>query len=352
MNHVIQNSLLYIQALVYFVIWFLYGYGSEALNHREERQMAKKLFDLSGNEIQLGWSFLDQATAMAGFVLIMPLAWISAVYLILTHIFPALPSPTNKSAFIPFLFALVCLPLGAALVNGGSFYSRFTYTPSSTIQKLRESLKVGPTAACALVSYDPDTSREEMELCVTNIERAPALQDRRPMIERFFRRGYVKKFFTKEKSISVLDAMIEGARDNWLALKYFGADPSYSLEAGLRELTFLESRSSEGVFCAVPIHKQIWFIDTYTDMMLQGDRPLSVMTDITKFIISMQIGWSKEANSHFKTAVLPKLKNRFDNLLEKMRKADPTEFNDGSRSYSKRITDHLSKIIAKLETLP
>lgn len=351
MNHFIQNSLLSVQALIYFVIWFLYGYGSEAFNHRDEQQMAKKLFDLAGNEIPLGASLVDQVMGFVGFALIMPLAWISAVYLMLTNIFPTLPSPATKNAFIPFLFALVCLPLGAALVNGGSFYSRFNSTPPSTIQKLRESLKTGPESACALVSYDPDASREEMELCMTNIERTANLQDRRPIIDRFFRQGYVKKFFTKEKSISVLDAIIEGARDNWLALKYFGSDPFYSLEAGLREMAFLQRRSG-GALSSVPIHTQIWFIDTYTDILLQGERPLSTMTDIARFIISMQTGWSEEANSHFKTAVLPKLTHKFDILLEKMRNADSTEFTDSSRSYLKRTTDHLHKIMVRLGTPP
>lgn len=184
MNFVTQNFLLFIQMFICFVIWFLYGYGSETFSHREEQQLAKKLFDLAGKEIPLEWNYIDQSMGIVGFFIIMPLAWISALYFILTKIFPALPSFANKSAFISLLSALICLPLGASLVNGGYFYSKYNSTPVGTLQKLRGSLKAGPGLACALVSYDPDASREEMDLCVANIEMTTTAQDRRSIIER------------------------------------------------------------------------------------------------------------------------------------------------------------------------
>jgi len=339
-----QTVTLLFQAAVYFVIWFLYGYGSEALRKRDSWELAKKIFDVAGNEIPLGWSLIDRIMGTLGFAVIMPLPWISAVYLILANFFPALPVPANKSLLIPLFFAIICIPLGPALVNGGAFYSRFNSTPPATIQKLREASKSGSVVTCALVSYDPESTTDEMDQCVAEVETAKNPKEKRERIEQFFRDGKIRKVIQPAESMSILRAIIEGYRDNWLFIRNFGDDPNYNLESDLREREFLLSRSNH-VMSVVPVYRQIWFIDNYTELLLQKEHYFSSMTHIARFAINMETGWSEEAKEYFNKNILPKLKEKFRSALEDYKTFNPADFSGNSRSWIKKVTDGLSNIM-------
>lgn len=59
MSSFLYVSILLVQALAYFIIWFLYGYGFQALNRRENWEQSKRLFDVVGAEILAGRNTLD-----------------------------------------------------------------------------------------------------------------------------------------------------------------------------------------------------------------------------------------------------------------------------------------------------
>lgn len=345
--------MLAIQAIVYCVIWWVYGYGSGAFRHRDNWEAAKLIYDVAGNVIPIGWTPQDKFLGFVGWGLIMPLPFVVAIYLLLTNYFPSLPAPSEKSSLLPLFLAMVCLPLGPALVNGGAFYSKFNSAPKFTIQKLRESEQAGNEVSCALVGLDPSASREEMERCVIEVETSSSDKEKREKLNPLLRNGLVKKFIQPSQSISIGRSIIEGAIDNWFYLTAYSislGDALYRLKAGLRELSFLRTFSAEAVSSVVPVHRQEWFLDTYTEILLQKVKSSSYsglysMLDIVLFTISLETGWSKDAKVHIKESTLPKLKNAFLEVQDQLRRNQPEYFQEDSQNIRKKFAEELSHIM-------
>ena len=51
------------------------------------------------------------------------------------------------------------------------------------VQRLRDLSQTDAATACALVSYDPNSSRQEMERCVGAIETSTTDSDKRKIVE-------------------------------------------------------------------------------------------------------------------------------------------------------------------------
>lgn len=345
--------MLAVQAIVYCAIWWFYGYGSEAFRHRDNWEAAKLIFDLSGNVIPLGWTYPDKFMGFVGWGIIMPLPFVVAIYLLLTNYFPSLPAPSEKSSLLPFFIAIVCLPLGPALVNGGAFYSKFNIAPKRTIQKLRESEQVGNQVSCVLVSFDPTASRTKVERCVIEVQNSSSQEKKRETLNQFLRKGLVKKFIQPSKSISIGRAIIEGAIDNWFYLSNCSTslgDARYRLKAGLRELDFLRALSEESVSSVIPIYRQEWFLDTYTEILLEKVKTSSysslyLMLDIVLFKTSLETGWSNDAKTHIKQSILPKLRSGFLEAQDQLRRYHPEYFLGGAQNTASKLTEELSALV-------
>jgi len=337
-------SILIVQALVYFIIWFLYGYGSQALNRRENWEQSKRLFDVVGVEILAGRTTLDQFLSIVGFWILIPLPILLASYFVVLEFSSKIQTRSTTKILITFLAALVCIPLGQAIVNASAIIAGRSIR-ADFIEKLREAHQRGADVACALVSYDPQASKSEMDACVASVSQSPKSADIQKTLGRFIDGGKVKKFTHHARKPTLIEVLAEGAIDNWTWVRSLPNESIYYLDADLRELSFLRS-TSDNVMTAVPADRQIWFLDTYTDFWIADslNRPTSGvagLVELGRFLISMEMGWTTDANTHFKNQILPKIRKLYKETLDNYQANFPENFRDGTArdTHVQRLID-------------
>lgn len=176
---------------------------------------------------------------------------------------------STTKILITLLIAIVCIPLGQALVNASAIIAGRSIR-ADFIERRRKSHARGADVGCALVSYDPQASKSEMGDCVASIPQSPKSAEIQKTIGRFIDGGKVKKFTHNTRKLTLIEAIAEGGIDNWTWIRSLPHESVSFLEADLRELSFLRS-TSDAVMTAVPADRQIWFLDTYTDFWVAGD---------------------------------------------------------------------------------
>ena len=213
MSSFLYVSILLVQALAYFIIWFLYGYGSQAKNRRENWEQSKRLYEAVGAEILSGRTNLDQFLCTVGFWVLIPLPFLLASYFIMLEYSSKIQTRSTTKILITLLIALVCIPLGQAIVNASAIIAGRSIR-ADFIERLREAHVRGADVACALVSYDTWASKSEMGDCVASIPQNPKSAEIQKTIGRFIDGGKVKTFTHNARKLTLFEAIAEGGIDN------------------------------------------------------------------------------------------------------------------------------------------